>query len=238
MVEIPSVGEFIYKKIRSRILDGSYASGDRLNVDELARQLKASKTPVREALGRLVSERLVVFRPRSGWSVPSLSLDEFLNFLEMQYALRLFMSDHLAAYVDQLDFELLDSINNKLLMCLAERQYHEVVRQNDLFHLTILRVHPNRLILSRLEELDALIRMQRVRFFEKEHEFFPTVAQDAYAQHQKMLESLRTRNPEHISRMSKNHHGSILRAYKHMSKSGLIEPEQGRADDLGLERSA
>ncbi len=237
-MEIQSVGECIYSEIRARILDGSYASGDRLNVDELARQLSASKTPVREALGRLASERLVIFRPRSGWSVPSLDMDEFLNFLEMQYALRLFVSDHLIQYIDRLDFDLLDSINNQLLKSLAERKYHEVVQHNDLFHLTILRVHPNRLILSRLEELDGLIRLQRVRFFEEEHRFFPKVAQNAYAQHQNMLEALKKKDPDLLSAMSKKHHGSTLNAYKQMSQSALNEPDYVQSDTLSLSRSA
>lgn len=220
-MDIPSVGEIIYSQIRSRILDGSYVSGDRLNVEELARQLNTSKTPVREALGRLASERLVIFRPRSGFSVPSLSVVEFLDYLEMQYALRLFLSDHLLTYIDRLDFDYLAAINNTLLTKLAERKYHEVVQQNDLFHLTIMSIHPNRLILDRLEELDGLIRLQRVRFFEEEHKFFPKVAQNAYAQHQKMIEALKKRDPGLFSTMSQTHHGSTLNAYKQMSQKHL-----------------
>ncbi|MDR2947510.1 MAG: GntR family transcriptional regulator [Candidatus Adiutrix sp.] len=215
----------VYNQLKARILDGSYASGDRLNVDELARQLNASKTPVREALAQLASESLVVFRPRSGWSVPSLSLDEFVNFLEMQYALRVFVSVNLMEYIDRLDFGLLDSINTGLQARMREFRYHEVIQQNDLFHQTIFNIHPNRLILDRLEELDALIRLQRVRFFEREHQYFLQVAQRANTMHSDLLDALKKRDPELFIAISKNHHASTLNAYKEMSRLSSCDPE-------------
>ena len=235
-MEIPSVVETIYGEIRRLVLDGSYAPGDRLNVDELARRLNTSKTPVREALGRLESEGFLLFRPRSGWSVPSLNMEEFVSFLEMQFALRCFVSENLLDYIDRLDFDLLNDINWKLRQLLAERKYNEVIGQNDLFHITILKIHPNQVILRRLEELDGLIRLQRARFFQQEHSQFPMFARDAYTQHQNILEALRRRDPEAISGISKKHHGNIVRAYKQMSQNASAEYDQAAGD--GMNRSA
>lgn len=217
-MEIPSVGEILCKEIRQRILDGQYASGDRINVDELARKLTISKTPVREALGRLESEGLVSFRPRMGWRISSLSMEEFVDFLELQCALRYFISDSLGPFIDRIDFDLLHSINRKLPQLVAERKYHELIRQNDLFHITIFSVHPNRLILRRLEEIDGIVRLQRVRFFEQERIRFPMLADDAFSQHQEIIAALESRDTERISRVSREHHESLLGAFKCMSQ--------------------
>jgi DNA-binding GntR family transcriptional regulator len=61
--------EQICNAIRDRILLGDYQPGQRLNIDQLARDMGVSTTPVREALARLVSERLVLFQSNRGYAV-------------------------------------------------------------------------------------------------------------------------------------------------------------------------
>jgi DNA-binding GntR family transcriptional regulator len=67
--------------IRELIIDQALAPGERLNITALARQLGVSDTPVREALGRLRSERLLTFEPYVGYAVMSLPTPERLNEL-------------------------------------------------------------------------------------------------------------------------------------------------------------
>ena len=55
-----------YKLIRKRVLSGSIPPGGRLSDDSLAKELKISRSPVREAISQLTSEGLVEHRPRSG----------------------------------------------------------------------------------------------------------------------------------------------------------------------------
>ena len=66
----------------------------RLNEVHLARQLGVSRTPLREALTRLVSEGLVDSRPRRGFFARPLSLGEFRELYPLRahldpFALRL-----------------------------------------------------------------------------------------------------------------------------------------------------
>jgi DNA-binding GntR family transcriptional regulator len=218
-MEIQSVGEIICGEIRKRILEGVYPSGGRLNADDLARTLDTSKTPVREALGRLESEGLVVFKPRVGWSVSALTVEEFADLLEIQCALRFFISDNLLPYIGTLDFAHLASINKELQQMLRSQDYFQIIRQNDLFHMTIFSIHPNKTMLRRLEELDGLVRLQRVRFFEHERAFSPMIVENAFTQHQNILEKLKSRDANAISRVSKDHFTSIVGAYQHLSRS-------------------
>ena len=220
-MNIPSVGEIICNEIRKRILRGVYVSGERLNVDELSRTLETSKTPVREALGRLESEGLVVFKPRLGWNVSSLTLEKFKNFLEIQCALRFFLSDNLLPYIDKIDFHLLNSINENLRQLFEDHDYFQIIQQNDLFHMTIFSVHHNKTMVRRLEEIDAIIRLQRIRFFEQEKALSPSIASHSFEQHQMILEQLKARDAGAISRVSKEHFASILESYKHITRNGL-----------------
>jgi DNA-binding GntR family transcriptional regulator len=226
-MEIQSVGEIICSEIRHRILDGVYPSGGRLNVDELARTLDTSKTPVREALGRLESEGLVAFKPRVGWSVNALTVEEFADFLEIQCALRFFISDNLLPYIDKLDFARLDAINKEMRRRLEGRNYFQIIQQNDFFHMAIFSIHPNKAMVRRLEELDGLIRLQRVRFFEQEKTLFPKIAGDAFIQHQNIIEKLKSRDADAIARVSRDHFSSIVGAYQYLSRNagaGALNP--------------
>jgi DNA-binding GntR family transcriptional regulator len=223
-MEIQSVGEIICNEIRRRILEGLCSSGERLNVDELARTLDTSKTPVREALGRLESEGLVVFKPRVGWSVSALTVEEFTDFLEIQLALRLFISDNLLPHLDKLDFSHLDSINREMRHRLKGQNYFQIIQENDLFHMAIFSIYPNKAMVRRLEELDGLIRLQRVRFFEQEKTFFPKIAGDAFIQHQNIIEKLKSRDADAIARVSRDHFTSIVGAYQYLSKNTEGKP--------------
>ncbi|MEK7456315.1 MAG: winged helix-turn-helix domain-containing protein [Pseudomonadota bacterium] len=64
--------ERVYDAIRARILDRAYVPGTRLEPAQLAKDLAASMTPVRDALHRLMGEGLVEARTGSGFHLPLL----------------------------------------------------------------------------------------------------------------------------------------------------------------------
>jgi DNA-binding GntR family transcriptional regulator len=84
----------VYERIRSLIMNDGIAPGDRINIDEIARELDVSGTPVREALARLESEGLVSRLPLRGYRVTELlTRDE----VEDMYGLRLLLEPPSAA---------------------------------------------------------------------------------------------------------------------------------------------
>lgn len=58
--------ELVYTVVRQGILDGTYEQGERLGEVDLATSLKVSRTPVREALRRLLSDGLIETVPNQG----------------------------------------------------------------------------------------------------------------------------------------------------------------------------
>jgi DNA-binding GntR family transcriptional regulator len=84
----------VYERIRALIMNDGIAPGDRINIDEIARELDVSGTPVREALARLESEGLVSRLPLRGYRVTELlTRDE----VEDMYGLRLLLEPPSAA---------------------------------------------------------------------------------------------------------------------------------------------
>lgn len=79
----------IYKKMRRSIIMGHRESGERLNVDAIAREYNTSVTPVRDALQMLSHEGLVVIKPRSGYFVMSITLKQLRDLLDIRRILEL-----------------------------------------------------------------------------------------------------------------------------------------------------
>ena len=61
------LSELAYDSLKSMILSGRVKPGERLGERELARRINVSRTPLREALGRLARDGLAINRPGLGY---------------------------------------------------------------------------------------------------------------------------------------------------------------------------
>lgn len=75
MAPEPSTADYIYRRIRHEIVGGAFSPGTMLKLTHLTDQFGASATPVRDALNRLVGERLVILLPGGGFRVRPLDAD-------------------------------------------------------------------------------------------------------------------------------------------------------------------
>jgi DNA-binding GntR family transcriptional regulator len=66
-------GPYLYAALRDLIVRAELAPGERLSEAELGERLGVSRTPIREALGRLRDDRLVEVRPQIGTFVARIS---------------------------------------------------------------------------------------------------------------------------------------------------------------------
>ena len=87
MLQVDSVVDLAYERIRELVVAGDIAPGARLGQVELAERLGISRTPVREALRRLSAEGLVDSHPNRGFWVAEIGLDAVLRRLEVRLLL-------------------------------------------------------------------------------------------------------------------------------------------------------
>jgi DNA-binding GntR family transcriptional regulator len=74
----------VYAELRQRILDGALAPSAQLNQEQLAAELGVSTTPLREALRRLESERLVTMAAHRDVVVAPLDPEEMISVYEVR----------------------------------------------------------------------------------------------------------------------------------------------------------
>lgn len=83
-IESRSLGEEVADRLREAIVTGALSPGQRLREAELSATMRVSRSPIRDALSRLGSERLLTLRPRHGAVVASIALRD----IEEVYSLR------------------------------------------------------------------------------------------------------------------------------------------------------
>ncbi len=77
----------VYRTLRDQILQGKYEPGQKLNLDQLARDLKVSNTPIREAMARLERLGLVETVPYAGPKIKRLSTVQLQDTYDVRIAL-------------------------------------------------------------------------------------------------------------------------------------------------------
>jgi len=82
-----SLYEQTYQALRSSILSGELAPGDRLVETQLAEQLQVSRTPIREAIRQLQQEELVAADANGGLRVATISTTDAVQLYDCRIAL-------------------------------------------------------------------------------------------------------------------------------------------------------
>jgi GntR family transcriptional regulator, rspAB operon transcriptional repressor len=90
------ITDVVYATLRQNILRRHFSAGERLHVDELAKQLTVSRTPVREALNLLSAEGLVNIVPRSGTFVAHLSAKDLEDVFDVRICLEALAAERVA----------------------------------------------------------------------------------------------------------------------------------------------
>ena len=85
MSDSPSLIEDIYTGLKHDLLSGAHLPGERLDISDIVKRFRGSKTPILLALNRLVGEGLVEARPHDGYYLPRLTTDSLRELYECDY---------------------------------------------------------------------------------------------------------------------------------------------------------
>jgi DNA-binding GntR family transcriptional regulator len=178
-----------YEQIRQAIVEGAYPPGQRLIEQRIAEELQLSRTPVREALHRLVAEGLVHSEPNRGAVVRALSVEDIADIYGLRARLEGYAAELAAERAGEDDITAIDEGNAAFAAALARPAHDlEVVRAtheaNRRIHDAILEAAKHdRLRQTLSRTIDVPLVFQAFREFdraetERSH-LFHTVIRDA-----------------------------------------------------------
>ena len=192
-----SRAEFVYDAIRDAISHGEIKPGERLLETDLAARLKVSRTPIREALRRLISEGLITVAPSRGVMVIELTKQQVHEI----YALREMLEGAAARLAAQFASPGEIAVLRRALESSADiedpRAYAEFNRE---FHKAIHDAAHNRYLASALAQLSNSLALLPGTTFESEGRLAA-----GKVEHFSLLEAIEARDADLAEVLARKH---------------------------------
>ncbi len=149
----------VTERLADAIITGRLSPGDRVVEAALARELKVSRSPIREAARRLEQQGLLVSHPRRGFFVRELSVREVDELYGLRLCLETYAAGVAATRMGEKEVALLTSQLEELNCKAAEGDLPGLVDADLRFHQLIFDIAGNRRLRRLFDELTTEIRM-------------------------------------------------------------------------------
>lgn len=192
--------ERVYKAVKDLAVQYRFPPGTRVNEVDLARRLGVSRTPIREALNRLVRDGFLRFVPNRGFFARELTPDLVRDLYELRAAIEV-AAVRLACERGSLaEIEKLRSVWEEAVARYATRRLDRMADADEAFHLGIAHLSGNREIVAALEALNA-----QIWFFRRVDQDSRARREDTYREHLDILTCLAARDGRGAARVMESH---------------------------------
>ena len=197
----------IYPMIRGLILSGVIAPGEVIDEKAIAAQLLVSRTPVREAVKRLVDEHLVDVVAQSATRAARMDRKEIEEAFLIRRALEMESAAQAALHMRQEHADLLHDILARHERAVDRRQYVEAIAQDDAFHRAITEI-------SDLPRLWSTIEISKGQLDRCRHMMLPRAgqAEATLEQHREIIRALNSHDPAKAAAAMKAHLDAAYRS--------------------------
>lgn len=219
-VSFRSKKDATYDTLHTAIVHGDLAPGTRLVIDDLAAQLDVSPIPVREALQQLQADGFVVIAPYIGATVTEIRAGLVEEIFALLEATEVTSGRAACLRMSEDDLRIVERIL---------RDMDDAVHDLDRFSQENVRLH--QVICDRAETplvknvmRNTLAHWDRLRRYYLEDVFTQRVA-SAQQEHWQMFDALRTRDPDLVERVIREHNRGACAAYiTYLRTAGHIAP--------------
>ncbi len=189
-----------YGAVREAILRGHLPPGYRLNEVGLAQRFSISRTPIREALLRLESERLIERNGRGGLVVGEITPEDILEIYVVREVLNGLVARLAAEHAKSVDIAEARWLFEALREAAAERDYTRMASVNVEFHEALCRATRNELLLTLMKQVhDRVKRIPGTTFS------VPERAEQALVEHEQVLRAIEAHDGDAAERLARAH---------------------------------
>jgi DNA-binding GntR family transcriptional regulator len=220
--EVRTLAERVFHQLQDAIVRGELAPGSKITEPGLSRAYGISRGPLREAMRRLESHRLIERVPHVGARVVKLSVKELLELFDLREALES-MAARLAA--EHMTAE--EIVGLREVLAVHEQQadlrkgeaYYQ--REGDLdFHYRIVIGSHNKMLVGLLcDDLYYLVRLYRTQFSASGKR-----PRRAFIEHHRIVDAIEAGDPE-LAELLMRRHVSASRANVVERYTSIIEQQ-------------
>ncbi|CAI2933042.1 GntR family transcriptional regulator [Aminobacter niigataensis] len=191
-------GQSTYQAILAAIRDGIYRPGDPLREEEVAARLSVSRTPVREALGRLQEKGLLEAAPGRGVAVSILSMRQIFELYAMREELEGIVARYAARHATEAEIANLERLNAEFAAAADDPKL--AAQWNRQFHARLYDAARNRYLRQAVEDLQETIALLPDTTFIQEGR-----TATATQEHVSIMEAIRRRDAEGAEKAAVDH---------------------------------
>ncbi len=177
---------FAYAQIKELIQRYEFKPSQKLTQEQLAKRLRVSLTPVREALRILEKEGYVEPVRNRGFYVSEISFKEAEELFELREALEVLSIEKAIKYRDQAFVDLLEACVEDYAKVVQQTLSRARILLDQRFHLLIAEQSGNQSLCRMLQHVFERITLKR-----KIEGAAPTRGQAAYREHLEILQAIR-----------------------------------------------
>ena len=156
-----NLSERAYEQLKSMAVTYQLRPGERLAELDLAKRLKVSRTPIREALNRLVTEGFLTFTPNRGFQCRPLDAKEIFDLYEVRRSLESTAARLAVERASDDELADLERFIERSRSVSEKTTVMELVRLDEEFHERIAVLSRNAELLRILQNINARIRFCR-----------------------------------------------------------------------------
>lgn len=184
-----TLADQVYHAVRARILHGDLASGEFIREKDLNEAMGVSRTPIREALGRLASEGFLERIPHRGFRVPEEPVGHLLELYPIVAALDLLAGRLALPRLSDADIAQLRQINEQLGEARDQKDVQALIELNNQFHRLFSERSGNERLCNLLDDLRMqLARLERWYYSDRTH------AEQSISEHAEIIEAIEKRD--------------------------------------------
>lgn len=151
-----------YQHLRTLILEHKLRRGSKIRSTEIAAALRVSRTPIRQALERLVQEGFVVKTPSRGYYVAEMGIKEIEDIYGFRMAIELYaLTVATNSPVPRAAIAKLEEIQRRYWVVVADSAAVTHAPTDIEFHLALASLAENAYLVKQLAELNDRLRFRR-----------------------------------------------------------------------------
>ena len=218
MRQIQTKADRAYSALRRAIVVGEIPANAALDENELMERLAAGRTPVREALKRLALEQFVMWPPRRTPYVLDLSSQDLHRLYESRFLLEEPAARLAATRISAAQLEHAQQLCDDLTSAASQGDVYASIEADHALHMAITRGSDNRFLTEAVDRLNC----GSLRLWYVAHERLGL--EDVPADHQEILDALRTRDPERAASAVRRHIQLSLDRQMKVAFGGIPSP--------------
>ncbi len=195
-----------YEEVKRRIIECDYRPGAKLSEARIAEEMGFGRSPIRTAFSRLQAEGWIEVNPQSGTYVRTPTEGEIRDIFETRLLLETHVTRAAARNIDPEQLRRLRAAFRRLAprgKAPGEGVLEDFNQLDSLFHSTIYHAAGNALIESILANL-----LDKARWLKNAFPSPPKRWQLAFAEIERVLESLEARDGDKAARLMREHIGN------------------------------